>query len=51
MVRSSHLGSGDAWRDTWDPKKAAAIPIAVQNDQTTARFGIVRQLYLTEAAR
>jgi general secretion pathway protein J len=43
--------SGPDWREVWDPKPGAApIPGAVQIDVQTARFGIVRQLFLTGAA-
>ncbi len=41
---------GDDWRETWDPKRGDAIPVAVQLDLTTRDFGVVRQLYLTQGA-
>lgn len=40
--------AGDDWRDRWDPARPDAIPVAVQIDLSTTRFGIVRQLFLTQ---
>ncbi len=36
------------WRTSWDPLLPTVLPIAVRIDATTARFGIVRQLFLTQ---
>lgn len=36
------------WRPTWDPLQPTILPAAVRIDATTARFGIVRQLFLTQ---
>lgn len=36
------------WRTAWDPLQPTVLPLAVRIDATTARFGIVRQLFLTQ---
>lgn len=39
---------GDAWREAWDPLQPTMLPVAVRIDASTARFGTVRQLFLTQ---
>ena len=36
------------WRAAWDPLQPTILPLAVRIDATTARFGVVRQLFLTQ---
>lgn len=36
------------WRAVWDPLQPSILPLAVRIDATTARFGVVRQLFLTQ---
>ena len=40
---------GDGWREAWTPENPALLPRAVRLDLTTARFGTLRQLFLTSA--